>query len=70
MTDRRNAKTKWFNPTKGFGFLIPEEGGKDVFIHISALEKAGIKTLADGQAVSYVLTLSKGKESATDIEIL
>ncbi len=61
---------KWFNTTKGFGFIQPEEKGNDVFVHISALESAGIRNLQEGQRVSYELTSSKGRTSATDIKLL
>ena len=61
---------KWFNPTKGYGFVKPEQGGADVFVHISALEKAGISTLNEGQRISYNLTTNKGKTSATDIKLI
>ena len=61
---------KWFNPDKGFGFIQPESGGKDVFVHISALEAAGIRNLNEGQRVSYELVSSKGKESAGDLKLL
>lgn len=59
---------KWFNSTKGFGFIAPEGGSKDVFVHISALERAGIHQLDDGQAVTYDLERDRnGRESATNL---
>mgnify|MGYP001557386065 CR=1 FL=1 len=61
---------KWFNPTKGFGFIQPEQGGSDVFVHISALDRAGISNLAEGQRVSYELVTEKGKTSASKLELL
>jgi len=60
---------KWFNETKGFGFVQPENGGPDVFVHISSLEKAGIKTLKEGQKISYELVTNKGKKSADKIRL-
>lgn len=60
---------KWFNETKGFGFVQPENGGPDVFVHISSLEKAGIKTLKEGQKISYELVTNKGKKSADKIKL-
>ncbi len=60
---------KWFNTTKGYGFIQPEDGGKDVFVHITALEKAGLKTLEDGQKVSFELEESRGKTSATNLQV-
>ncbi len=60
---------KWFNSTKGYGFIAPDDGSKDVFVHISALEKAGLRQLNDGQKVSYELTTDKGKASATNIQL-
>lgn len=61
---------KWFNATKGFGFIEPAEGGKDVFVHISALERAGIGSLADGQAVTYELGQdARGRVSAETIAL-
>lgn len=63
------GKVKWFNPTKGFGFIAPEQGGSDVFIHISALERAGLRTLNEGQRVSYELATEKGKTSAVNIKL-
>ncbi|MDQ5891051.1 MAG: cold shock protein [Candidatus Dependentiae bacterium] len=61
---------KWFNTTKGFGFIQPEQGGNDVFVHISALQRAGIATLHEGQKVSYELATSKGKTSAVNLQIV
>lgn len=67
---KSTGKVKWFNVTKGFGFIQPEEGGNDVFVHISALEKAGIKQLAEGQRVSYELINSKGRVAAGNLQII
>jgi cold shock protein len=57
---------KWFNPQKGYGFIQPDDGGKDVFVHISAVERAGLQTLREGQKISYELTQDRrtGKSSA------
>ena len=65
-----NGKIKWFNAKKGFGFIEPESGDKDVFIHISALEKAGIQFLNENQKISYEVNQSKGKLSAGNIKLL
>ena len=65
-----NGTVKWFNPTKGYGFIAPESGGKDVFVHISALERSGLSNLEDNQKVSYELRTGRdGRESASDIEL-
>lgn len=61
---------KWFNPSKGYGFIQPENGSNDVFVHISALERAGLSTLADGQRVSYNVVEERGKQAAADIKTL
>ena len=58
---------KWFNPTKGFGFIVPDEGGNDVFVHISAVEKAGMSTLHEGQKINYELAEEKGKTFASNL---
>lgn len=58
---------KWFNPAKGFGFIQPEAGGDDVFVHISAVEKAGLGTLAEGQRISYEIVTERGKNSAGNL---
>ena len=63
-------KVKWFNKTKGFGFIAPDEGGKDVFVHISALERSRIDNLADDQKVSFEMSSGRdGRESADNIEL-
>ena len=61
---------KWFNPTKGYGFIAPEEGGKDVFVHITALQAAGLSDLEDNQKVTYELTEDRGKQSASDLQLI
>jgi CspA family cold shock protein len=59
---------KWFNPVKGFGFIQPSDGGRDVFVHISAVERAGMGTLTEGQRVSYEITIERGKQAATNLK--
>jgi CspA family cold shock protein len=59
---------KWFNAAKGFGFIQPESGDKDVFVHISAVERSGMGTLAEGQRVSYEVVNERGKNAATDLK--
>ncbi len=61
---------KWFNPNKGFGFIEPDQGDKDVFVHISAVERAGIDRLNDGQKVSYEIVESRGKEAADELKLV
>lgn len=65
-----NGTVKWFNPTKGFGFIQPDQGGQDVFVHITALEKAGLRGLNEGQKVSYELATEKGKTSAANLKLV
>ncbi len=60
---------KWFNPTKGFGFIQPDAGGADVFVHITALQAAGLSTLNEGQKVSYELATNKGRTSAANLKL-
>jgi CspA family cold shock protein len=60
---------KWFNPTKGYGFIQPQAGGKDVFVHISAVERAGLSTLNEGQAVEYEVVANRGKEAAEKLKV-
>ncbi|MFD1881134.1 cold-shock protein [Paracoccus pacificus] len=62
---------KWFNSTKGYGFIAPDDGGKDVFVHISAVERAGLTGLNDNQKVSYELQSGRdGRASASDLKLL
>ncbi|MCO5090998.1 cold-shock protein [Bosea sp. (in: a-proteobacteria)] len=65
-----SGTVKWFNPDKGFGFIQPEDGGQDAFVHISAVERAGLRTLKEGQKVSYELVQDKrsGKTSADHLQ--
>lgn len=58
---------KWFNPTKGFGFIQPNDGGNDVFVHISAVEKAGMRSLNEGQEIEYDVQSERGKEAAANL---
>ena len=60
---------KWFNPVKGYGFIAPDDGRSDVFVHISALEAAGLRQLDEGQKVSFELATNKGKQSAVNLKL-
>ncbi|PCJ29083.1 MAG: cold-shock protein [Rickettsiales bacterium] len=60
---------KWFNNTKGYGFIAPDDGTKDVFVHISALEKAGMSGLEDGQKIKFEVVNEKGRDSAGNLEV-
>ena len=73
-TQRKETKmakgtVKWFNPTKGYGFIQPQGGGKDVFVHISAVERAGLSSLNEGQVVQYEVVSNRGKESADNLKV-
>ena len=59
---------KWFNTTKGFGFIVPQDGGKDVFVHITAVQSAGMRGLNEGQKVSFDITKERGKDAAVDLK--
>jgi cold shock protein len=65
----KNCTVKWFNPTKGYGFIQMEDGSRDVFVHITELERAGIANLAEGQKVSFELESNKGKTSAVNLKL-
>jgi cold shock protein len=59
---------KWFNPTKGYGFIAPQDGGRDVFVHISAVERAGLPSLNEGQLLHYDVVSNRGKEAAENLK--
>ncbi|MEC9344603.1 MAG: cold-shock protein [Pseudomonadota bacterium] len=61
---------KWFNTTKGYGFIQPDEGGKDVFVHVTAVERSGLKGLRDGQKISYDVIPDRGKSAAANLRVL
>jgi CspA family cold shock protein len=63
------GNVKWFNPTKGYGFIQPQGGGQDVFVHISAVERAGLTTLNEGQRVEFEIVSNRGKSSAENIKV-
>ena len=63
------GKVKWFDAKKGFGFITPDDGGKDAFLHVSALQAANIQSVNDGQAVEYELTEQRGKMAASNIQL-
>ncbi len=65
-----NGTVKWFNRTKGYGFIQPEDGSKDVFVHISAVEKSGLRTLKENQAVSYELVTHNDRTSAEELKLI
>jgi len=64
------GKVKWFNPSKGYGFIIPDDGGPDIFVHVSALEKAKIKDLKEGQAVQYDISERGSNRSAVNLILI
>ena len=64
------GKVKCFNATKGYGFIVPASGAKDIFVHSSAVTSAGLSTLKDGQAVSYEIENNRGRDSAVDIKVI
>lgn len=63
-----NGTVKFFNTTKGYGFITPDDGSKDVFVHISSLQKSGLQQLSNGQKISYDVTIERGKTSAVNIK--
>jgi cold shock protein len=67
--DLATGTVKWFNAQKGYGFIAPDGGGKDVFVHISAVEKAGFSSLAEGAKVTFDIVANRGKESAENLKL-
>ena len=69
MMNMKTGSVKWFNAQKGFGFIQPDDGGKDIFVHVSALEESGLKTLNEGQKVSFDLTPDRqGRDNAVNLK--
>lgn len=66
----QRGKVKWFNTAKGFGFITPDQGGSDVFVHITEVQKAGLQTLNENQAVEFEMLENRGKLAASDLRIL
>ena len=69
MSERIVGKLKWFDAKKGYGFITPEDGSKDVFVHRSAVEKAGLSQLSEGQDISFEKSNNKGKTSAVNLKV-
>lgn len=67
-TEMATGTVKWFNTTKGFGFIAPEGGGQDVFVHVSAVEKSGMRSLVEGQRVSFEVVKERGKPAAANLK--
>lgn len=63
-----SGTVKWFNPEKGFGFIVPDDGGNDIFVHITAVRDAGMNTLDEGQKVNFEMTENRGKMCATNLQ--
>jgi len=64
-----SGTVKWFNPAKGFGFIVPSDGGRDVFVHISAVERAGMQVLNEGQKLTFEVATERGKQAAVDLKV-
>ena len=70
LTKMAKGTVKWFNPTKGYGFIQPHSGGMDVFVHISSVERAGLSTLTEGLSVEYEEVSNRGKTSAENLKVI
>jgi cold-shock DNA-binding protein family len=67
-TTMATGTVKWFNATKGYGFIQPSDGSRDVFVHVSAVERAGLRTLVEGQRITFDITTERGKTAATNLK--
>lgn len=67
--EEQSGVVKWFNPNKGFGFIVPDAGGPDVFVHISAVEAAGLQGLKEGQKLTYEIRENRGKKAASNLKV-
>lgn len=67
--NKASGTVKWFDPTKGFGFIRPSDGGRDVFVHVTAVRAAGLQTLDEGQSIAYELKMERGKTAAANLEL-
>lgn len=67
--EKASGTVKWFDPTKGYGFITPSDGGRDVFVHVTAVREAGLQTLDEGQTVEYELKSERGKTAASNLEL-
>jgi len=67
--NKANGTVKWFDATKGYGFIKPSDGSRDVFVHITAVREAGLQTLNEGQAIGYELRTERGKTAAANLEV-
>lgn len=63
------GKVKWFNTTKGYGFIQPDSGAKDIFVHISEVEKAGLRTLEENQEISFEIQENRGRQAAANLKV-
>lgn len=64
-----SGTVKWFNSTKGYGFIQPDDGGKDIFVHVSAVERAGLRSLQEGQKVTFEVASERGRSSAVNLQV-
>jgi CspA family cold shock protein len=67
--EKASGTVKWFDPTKGYGFIKPSDGGRDVFVHVTAVREAGLQSLDEGQAIQYELKSERGKTAAANLEL-